>query len=223
MVKSLLDIQNEIQSLSPFASKVKLLAVSKKQSPEKIINLYNQGQTSFGENYVQEALEKIATIQLPIKWHFIGHLQSNKVKDVVGKFVLIHSVDSLKLAQMINKKSHDLNIKQNILIEVNIGSEESKAGFSIAELLKCWQELVTLENICIQGFMCLPPLEEDDSITASYFKKMHQLALDLKARTPLDKHPLTELSMGTSGDYPIALKNNATIIRLGTILFGERN
>lgn len=224
MIKSLNQIQQEILTLSPHPEKVKLLAVSKKQSPEKINNLYHQGQKSFGENYVQEALQKIDLLALPeIDWHFIGHLQTNKVKDVVGKFSLIHSVDSLKLAQHIAKKAKDLNTTQSLLIEINIGSETSKSGFLKSDLKNCWSDLIHLENICIKGFMCLPPAGVSDSETESFFQEMKLLQTDLKSQTPVQLHSLDELSMGTSGDYQLALKNNATIIRLGTILFGERN
>lgn len=224
MIKSRSQILQEITQLSPKPEHVKLLAVSKKQSPDKIQWLYQQGQMSFGENYVQEAIEKITQLPLAgIDWHFIGHLQTNKVKDVVGKFSLIHSVDSLKLAQHISKKAKELNIVQSILIEINIAAEESKSGFILQDLKNHWAEITALENIRIMGLMCLPPADVSESITTTYFQNMIELSSELKNKTSTEKHPLTELSMGTSGDYQLALKNNATIIRLGTILFGERN
>lgn len=223
MIKSRSQILQEIAQLSPIPERVQLLAVSKKQSPDKIQWLYQQGQKSFGENYVQEATEKIAQLPLAeIDWHFIGHLQTNKVKDVVGKFSLIHSVDSLKLAQHISKKAKELNITQSILIEINIAAETSKSGFHLQDLKNHWAEITTLENIRIMGLMCLPPADVSEDVTVNYFKNMVDLSNELKSKTSIERHPLTELSMGTSGDYQLALKNKATIIRLGTILFGER-
>ena len=172
MIKSLKQIQQEILNFSPHPEKVKLLAVSKKQSLDKIKNLFHQGQKSFGENYVQEALEKINLLALPeIDWHFIGHLQTNKVKEVVGKFSLIHSVNSLKLAQHISKRAKNLNIKQSLLIEINIGNESSKTGFLKSDLKNYWNELKNLENICIRGLMCLPPENVSESQTEFFSKK----------------------------------------------------
>lgn len=222
MTKSIQEVFSEIKTHSPKPELVKLLAVSKKQDCKKIQSLYNQGQRAFGENYVQEALEKKSQLALDIEWHFIGHLQSNKVKDVVGNFVLIHSVDSLKLAQLIDKKASDLAIIQKILIEVNIGNETSKSGFSIEELRQNWNQLTQLKHVSLCGLMCLPPAEVSEFETETYFKSMNELLCELQQTTNSQQHPLTELSMGTSGDYVLALKNKATIIRLGTLLFGER-
>ncbi|MCB0368006.1 MAG: YggS family pyridoxal phosphate-dependent enzyme [Bdellovibrionales bacterium] len=226
--RSLSSIQQDIQTHSPHPEKVKILAVSKKQSFEKIIELHKQGQILFGENYVQEALQKIQQTQQHLSpkdqltWHFIGHLQSNKVKDIIGKFKLIHSVDSLKLAQIIDQKCKALNIKQDILIEINIGEESSKNGFRLEELTDQWKQLIQLTNLSIHGLMCLPPPSEDDRITSSYFKKLKDQQVKLKSNTPSALHPMNELSMGTSSDYILALQQGSTFIRLGTILFGER-
>lgn len=230
--KSLIEIKDEIQShtekSSPVGSGVKILAVSKKQSVEAITQLYQQGQYLFGENYVQEALEKMDQIKFPVAWHFIGHLQSNKVKDVVGKFELIHSVDSLKLAQKIDKRAKELELIQKVLIEVNVGQENSKNGFSIEKLKTEWSQLIKLENIAIHGLMCLPPQEEDPKKTEIHFHKTANLLDELKEITnhhfvdQRERHLMNELSMGTSSDFVLALKHKATIIRLGTILFGER-
>ncbi len=230
--KSLIEIQNEIQTSieksSPAGSRVKILAVSKKQSIEAINQLHQKGQNLFGENYVQEALEKMDQINIPVTWHFIGHLQSNKVKDVVGKFELIHSVDSLKLAQKMDKRAKELKLIQKVLMEVNVGQENSKNGFSIERLKIEWPQLIKLENIAIHGLMCLPPQEEDQKKTEIHFQKTANLLEELKETKnrlladQIERHPMNELSMGTSSDYILALKHKATIIRLGTILFGER-
>lgn len=230
--KSLIEIQNEIQTSietpNSAGSRVKILAVSKKQSVEAITQLYQQGQNLFGENYVQEALEKMDQIKFPVAWHFIGHLQSNKVKDVVGKFELIHSVDSLKLAQKIDKRAKELKLTQKILVEVNVGQENSKSGFSMERIKTEWPQLIQLENIALHGLMCLPPQEEDPKKTEIHFQKTANLLDELKEimkQHQIDRrerHLMNELSMGTSSDFILALKHKATIIRLGTILFGER-
>lgn len=222
MVKTLDEIHSEIKKFSPHPERVRILAISKKQSVDKIIKLYSAGQTSFGENYAQEALEKISQIQLPIQWHFVGHLQSNKVKDVVGKFKLIHSVDTIKLAEAINRRASDLNILQNILLEINIGNETTKSGFPPEELLAQWSKLQVLNNISIHGLMCLPPVDVTQTETEKFFERTENLRQQLKDLNTNSIHPLLELSMGTSGDYIIALKKKSTLLRLGTILFGER-
>ncbi|MCK6597455.1 MAG: YggS family pyridoxal phosphate-dependent enzyme [Bdellovibrionaceae bacterium] len=228
MTKSLSEIQQEIISLSPFSKKVKLLAVSKKQSTDKIYRLYQQGQRLFGENYLQEALSKITELKSltafndPIEWHFIGHLQSNKINQTVGNFSVIHSIDSLKKVELVNTCAFKKNLVQKILLEINIGEEDSKNGFLIAEIVTSWKLITNFKNIKIEGLMCLPPQSDEPKIQASFFIKMRLLLEQLNKLKEPSFPLLTELSMGTSGDYQIALKEGATIIRLGTILFGER-
>lgn len=202
----------------------KLLAVSKLQTAQKIRNLYAEGQRRFGENYVQEALEKQELLaDLPdIEWHLIGHLQKNKSKYVVGKFHLIHSVDSLELAQTLNKHAEKMNIHQNVLIQVNLAAESSKTGFDKERLSEQWSEVIALSNLKIYGLMTMPPLTETGAEVRPYFKELRELRDQLRERTADSRHPLSELSMGTSHDYNVAIEEGATILRLGTILFGER-
>lgn len=204
----------------------KIVAVSKKQSVKKIKLLYSLGQRDFAENYVQEALEKQAQLkELNINWHFIGHLQTNKVKDVVGHFDLIHSVDSVKLAEKINQIAKEKNIAQRILIQLNIANEKTKGGFDVDDVADLknsllYQNIVKIKlltNIKICGFMCMPPLDQDSK---KYFSLNQHVANFFVEQKILDLKP--ELSMGTSTDYRLALECGSTIIRLGTTLFGER-
>ena len=213
-----------LKEISKQVGKTKILAVSKLQTPQKIRNLYNEGQRLFGENYVQEALEKMELLQdLPeIEWHLIGHLQRNKAKLIIGKFHLIHSVDTLELAQILNKLALDKGIRQNVLIQVNLAMEETKSGFSKENLELAWPKLIELQGLKIMGLMTMPPLTEDGVAARPYFRELHELRARLRDKTDPYVHPLTELSMGTSSDYMAAVAEGATIVRLGTILFGER-
>lgn len=204
--------------------KTKVLAVSKLQPPEKIRALYTEGQRLFGENYVQEALEKMEILaDLPdIEWHLIGHLQRNKAKLIIGKFHLIHSVDTLELAEVLNKLALEKGIRQNVLIQVNLAMEETKSGFNKENFDIAWPKLVQLQGLKIMGLMTMPPLTEDGVEARPFFRELHELRARLRTTTDPYLHPLTELSMGTSGDYMAAVAEGATIVRLGTILFGER-
>lgn len=201
----------------------RVLAVSKLQSEEKIIELYNKGQRIFGENYVQEALTKIEDLKhLQIEWHLIGHLQKKKVKSIIGKFACIHSIDSLELLQRIGKLCNEQGLTQDVLLQVNVAGEQSKEGFSPEELLHQWQEIQLISGIRICGLMTMPPLAENPEYTRPHFRGLLDLRNKLQKITDILKHPLTELSMGTSHDYKVAIEEGATIVRLGTILFGDR-
>lgn len=215
-----MDLKTIAQSCAP----AKILAVSKLQSEEKIRELYQEGQKHFGENYVQEALEKIEHLHdlKDVQWHLIGHLQKNKAKLVVGKFALIHSVDSLQLAETLSRQCENKKVEQNILIQVNLAHEETKSGFDKEGLLKCWKSLTTLPHLNIFGLMTMPPLTEEGQEVRLYFRELRELKDSLTSQTDLKRHPLTELSMGTSHDFKVAAEEGATIVRLGTILFGER-
>lgn len=221
-VKTVAQLQSEIKKFSPYPDRVKLLAVSKKQSVQKIIELLEQGQTAFGENYVQEALEKIEQLPKVIEWHLIGHLQSKKVNSIIGKFAYIHSVDSLKIAELIGQKSKAAGLTQKIFIEINLAKEESKTGFSSDDVIQQWSKLTQIPALQIVGLMALPPATDDEHLTRAYFKHLCYLQQELRKKTDTSCHPLDSLSMGTSQDYSLALQEGATVIRVGTILFGER-
>ena len=214
------NLKDILQQCAP----AELLAVSKLQPVEKIRRLYNFGQRNFAENYVQEALVKQQDLEdlSDIQWHLIGHLQKNKAKMVVGKFHLIHSVDSLDLAEVLSRQCDAKNVKQNILLQVNLAAAESKEGFSKTDLLQSWNQLQKLPHLQILGLMTMPPLTEDPQSVRPYFKGLRDLKTELEQSRLDDRHTLQHLSMGTSHDFPVAVAEGATLVRLGTILFGDR-
>lgn len=192
----------------------KILAVSKFQPIEKIQSLYAEGQIDFGENYIQEALAKIEQLKdLKINWHLIGPIQSNKIKFLKDHFEFIHSVDTLKTAQMISNQAEKIHHIQKIFIQVNVSNEPSKSGFSIEALQENWTVITQMSNIQVVGLMTMPPLQNEPEQNRPIFKTLKKLA---------DQLQLSELSMGTSHDYETALVEGATWVRLGTVLFGER-
>jgi len=192
----------------------KLIAVSKTHPVDKIQEIYNEGIKDFGENKVQELLSKIDKLPSDIRWHMIGHLQTNKVKSIIDKVYLIHSVDSVKLATTIDKEAKKKNIVANILLEINIASEESKYGFSINELDNSIKEISNLKNIIIKGFMTVAPNANNPEENRKYFKKMKELE---------NKYNYEILSMGMSNDYKIAIEEGSTYVRIGTKIFGKRD
>lgn len=201
------------------APDAKLVAVSKLQRAETVRELAVQGQKIFGENYVQEALSKIEKLKdLDLEWHFVGRLQKNKVKQVVGVFGLIHSVDSLELAETINRIAGEKGLTQRVLFQLNLASEESKGGFSRTEFSEKIEDLKNLQHLQIEGLMTMPPLFDDPERSRPYFQELRELQKKYSKDFPL----LYELSMGTSADFEIALEEGATLVRLGTIVFGER-
>ncbi len=212
----------QLKTLGRTRESLKVLAVSKLQPIQKIRNLSEKGHRLFGENYVQEALLKQDLLKdLDIDWHLIGTLQKNKVKLVVGKFELIHSVDSFELAQAISNQALKIKTLQKILLQINLAQEVSKGGLSREDLLRQWGEISTLSGIEITGLMTMPPLSDDPEEVRPYFRELSKIQTEL-IKYNSGRHPLRELSMGTSHDYHVAIEEGATIVRLGTILFGER-
>jgi hypothetical protein len=213
---------DQLKKLHRTRESLKILAVSKLQPVEKIRRLYSAGHSLFAENYVQEALLKQETLKdLAIEWHFIGSLQKNKVKLVVGKFTLIHSVDSVELAKAVSSHAEKIKTSQKVLIQVNLAQEISKGGIDREGLLLHWSEIAALPGLEITGLMTMPPLTDDPEDVRSYFRELKELQIELLKRGA-GRHHLHELSMGTSHDYHVAIEEGATIVRLGTILFGER-
>jgi len=200
---------------------VKLLGVSKSVENEAITEAYNAGLTDFGENYAQEFRDKHQLLNNElsnVRWHFIGHLQKNKIKYVIGKTHLIHSVDSLGLAGEINRRSEKLGIKTNILIEINSGSEETKTGLSFTDAEKVIEDITDLKNIGFKGLMTMTPYFDNPDRSRPYFKE-----LKLFSNNIIKKHPYAvEISMGMSGDFEVAVEEGSTIVRVGTAIFGER-
>lgn len=195
---------------------IKIIAVSKLQPIEKMNQLMNEGHFIFGENYVQEAVDKIDRLNdKKIEWHFIGSLQKNKVKFVVGKFAYIHSVDSLSLLQKIQQIASEKNQVQKILLQINVANELSKGGFSPTELPAILKEIQNFSHIDVVGLMTMPPLTQNPEEVRPYFRELKSLGEKYFSK------PI-EYSMGTSHDFEVAVSEGATMIRLGTILFGDR-
>lgn len=216
------ECHEQLKSLGRTRESLKILAVSKLQPIEKVRRLHAAGQNLFAENYVQEALLKQETLKdLQIEWHFVGSLQKNKVKSVVGKFALIHSVDSFELARAISNYAEKINTTQKVLLQVNLAQEITKGGFDRDSLRLHWAEIAALPGIEITGMMTMPPLTDDPEDVRSYFRDLRDLQAEF-LKNGAGRHHLHELSMGTSHDYHVAIQEGATIVRLGTILFGER-
>ncbi|HIU02904.1 MAG TPA: YggS family pyridoxal phosphate-dependent enzyme [Candidatus Onthocola gallistercoris] len=201
---------------------VTLIAVSKTKPVSDIYEAMETGIVDFGENKVQELTEKYETIAQPLNWHMIGHLQRNKVKYIVDKVKLIHSVDSLRLAEQISKEAVKKNVEVDILIEVNVAEEESKFGMDTEETAQLIQDISTLPGIHIRGLMTVAPYTDDPEDNRVYFKNLKQLAVDIE-RKNIDNVTMSVLSMGMTGDYEVAIEEGATLVRVGTGIFGSRN
>lgn len=203
-------------------SDVTLIAVSKTKPVSMIEEAYACGCRDFGENKVQELCEKYEVLPRDIRWHLIGHLQRNKVKYVIDKAYLIHSVDSLRLAEEIQKEAVKKNLHVNILIEINIAAEESKFGVAPEQVENLVREIAKLSNVHIKGMMTVAPIVKNPQDNAVYFRKLNELSVDIMAKN-IDNVTMNVLSMGMTGDYEQAIKDGATYIRVGTGIFGERN
>lgn len=203
-------------------NEVTLIAVSKTKSVDMLQNVYDQGIREFGENKVQEMCDKIEVLPKDIHWHMIGHLQTNKVKYIVGKTALIHSVDSLHLAKEIEKQAGKQNVIVPILVEVNIAEEESKFGIHKEEAIALVRQIAELPHLKIQGLMTIAPFVENPEDNRMYFRQIHQLSVDIKEQN-IDNVCMDILSMGMTGDYMVAIEEGATMVRVGTGIFGQRN
>lgn len=197
----------------------RLLAVSKLHSAHDIRTLFEAGQPMFGENYVQEALGKMAILPREISWHLIGHLQTNKVKSVVGRFALIHGVDSLKLARSLHGQAEAMDVVQDVLVQVNLAEEKQKSGILESELPPLAEFLARATNLRWRGLMLMPPFFDDPDRSRPYFARLRELAETLRTGFGL---ALPELSMGMTGDFEAAIEEGATLVRIGTRIFGER-
>lgn len=201
---------------------VTLIAVSKTKPVSMLKEAYDAGCRDFGENKVQELVEKWEQMPKDIRWHMIGHLQRNKVKYIVDKVYLIHSVDSLKLAQEISKEAVKKGITVNILIEVNVAEEESKFGITCSEVPSLIKEIAKLPGIVIKGLMTIAPYVENAEENRQYFEKLWQIYVDTIYKN-IDNVYMENLSMGMTGDYEVAVTEGATYVRVGTGIFGERS
>ena len=198
----------------------KLIAVSKTKPVEDLRDAYEAGMRDFGENKVQEIMDKIPALPGDIRWHMIGHLQTNKVKYLMGKVYLIHSVDTLKLAEEISKQSIKNNLTTDILIEINVAGEDSKFGTSDMDAnLEMIKAISNLDNVRVRGLMTIAPMTNDAESNRPYFRKLREFAYGV-ARPYIDGEPV--LSMGMSGDYKVAVEEGATYVRVGSKIFGQR-
>ncbi len=215
-------IKEKIKKAEKNGNKARLLGATKTVPVEFINYAISKGLDLIGENKVQELKEKYPYLDKSVEIHFIGHLQTNKVKDVLPMVSMIHSVSSEKLAAEIDKQSAKLGKITDVLLEVNIGNEESKSGFTPEEISEKCQKISKLPNICIKGLMAIPPICEKGEENLKYFRKMRQLFIDIEAKN-IDNINMVYLSMGMSGDYAEAVECGANIVRIGSSLFGKRN
>lgn len=226
MIKdNLLEIQENIKRACEKSGRkkddVELIAVSKTKPVSALMEAYESGCRVFGENKVQELVDKYEIMPKDIKWHMIGHLQRNKVKYIVDKAALIHSVDSLKLAEEISKEALKKQVQVSILIEINVAGEDTKFGVKPEETEALVYKIAALPGISIKGLMTIAPYVDDPEENRQYFGQLKQLSVDINQKN-IDNVNMSVLSMGMTGDYTVAIEEGATFIRVGTGIFGER-
>jgi len=201
------------------ADDVELVAITKTHPAEKVREAIEAGQTLFGESRVQEARAKIPELPSSVRWHFVGHLQKNKIRHALPLFEMIHSADSLSLAQEMNRIAEEEGMHPRVLLEINLAGEGSKFGFAPNTLREQMEELLALPRLSILGLMCIPPIAEDAEASRKYFVELRELRDRLQTEFLVD---LAQLSMGMTQDYAIAVEEGATLVRVGTAIFGER-
>ena len=216
------NIEQACKNAGRSRDEVTLIAVSKTKPVEMLQEIYDENIRDFGENKVQELCSKMEQLPSDISWHMIGHLQRNKVKYIVGKVELIHSVDTYRLAEEINIQAKTQNVIVPLLVEVYIAHEESKFGISAEDAILLVEEISKLENIRIKGLMTIAPYVENPEDNRLYFRKIKQLSVDITNKN-IDNVFMEILSMGMTGDYMVAIEEGATMVRVGTGIFGERN
>ncbi len=216
------EIEKACEKSGRSRSDVTLISVSKTKPVEMLQEAYDLGARDFGENKVQELVEKYKVLPDDIRWHMIGHLQRNKVKDVIDKVQLIHSVDSLRLAQTIEKEAEKKDLTVRILLEVNVAKEETKYGIMPEDTEELTEEIAKLPHLRIQGLMTIAPYVEDPEENRLIFRGLHKIAVDI-AKKNIDNVNMNVLSMGMTNDYQVAIEEGATMIRVGTGIFGARD
>lgn len=225
MNEQYLQIKNKMEAALTASNRGKdactLLAVSKTKPVDMLMEVYDAGCRNFGENKVQELLDKYDKMPSDVKWHMIGHLQTNKVKYIVDKVAMIHSVDSVKLAECISKEATKKNVTIPILLEVNLAKEESKFGFLVTEVFDAVEKISKLPGIQLSGLMTVPPFVEDGEDNRGYFKQLKQLSVDIQNKN-MDNVCMDILSMGMTSDYLVAVSEGATYVRVGSAIFGDR-
>jgi PLP dependent protein len=202
------------------ADDVELVTITKTHPAEKVREAIEAGQTLFGESRVQEARVKIPELPSNIHWHFVGHLQKNKIRHALPLFEMIHSVDSLTLAQEVNRIADEEGLHGRVLFEVNVAGEGSKFGFAPDKLREQMEQLLALPRLTVLGLMTIPPMAQEAEASRKYFVQLRQLRDRLQTEFRVD---LAQLSMGMTQDFPIAVEEGATLVRVGTAIFGERS
>ncbi len=224
--EQLQDVEGKIQAACGRSGRsredVTLIAVSKTKPVAVLQEAYDLGVRVFGENKVQELTEKYEALPKDIHWHMIGHLQTNKVKYIIDKVDLIHSVDSLKLAETIEREAEKHNLTANILIEVNVAEEESKFGLKVDEVVPFIEKIASFKHIHVCGLMTIAPFVENSEENREIFANLHKLSVDIAAKN-IDNVNVSILSMGMTNDYTVAIEEGATMVRVGTGIFGARN
>ena len=215
------NIENVCKKAKRDTDEVTLIAVSKTKPVEMLQEAYAEGCRDFGENKVQELVDKYEVMPKDIKWHMIGHLQRNKVKYIVDKVYMIHSVDSLRLAEEISKEACKKNVTVSVLIEVNVAGEETKFGVMPSELEELVRQIAVLPGIAVKGLMTIAPFVDDPEDNRRYFASLKQLSVDITKKN-IDNITMNVLSMGMTGDYTVAIEEGASYVRIGTGIFGER-
>lgn len=222
---NLSSIKQQIAAIAATAGRdplsVRLVAVSKTHSSAEIVAAYHAGQTIFGENYVQELVAKALVIKEPVEWHFIGHLQSNKVRQIASIVTTIHSVDRLSLAQEISRQYRKIGKTCQILLQVNVAGESTKSGTTVEGVMSLIREISGLPHIAIIGLMTMPPFFDDPDRARPYFAQLRLIAEKIRSKN-IDGVAMNELSMGMSGDFSTAIQEGATLVRIGTAIFGKR-
>lgn len=223
---NLADVENRISEackrVGRNRNEVTLIAVSKTKPVEMIEKLMETGIKDFGENWVQELRDKTELVKEPVNWHLIGHLQRNKVKYIVDKVAMIHSVDSYRLAEQIDTEAKKKGILVDVLLEVNVAEEESKFGLALEGVEQLIREISTLENVHVKGLMTIAPFVTNPEENRIIFRKLRQLSVDIKSKN-IDNVCMDELSMGMTNDFEVAIEEGATLIRVGTAIFGQRD
>ena len=202
-------------------SAVRLVAVSKTKPAELVAEAAAAGQLIFGENYVQELTAKAAEVKMPVEWHFIGHLQSNKVKQIAGLVTMIHSVDRLSLAEEIDRQWGRIGRSCDILVQVNVAAEATKSGTTTQDALQLVRQIAALPHLRVRGLMTMPPFFDDPEAARPYFRELRLLAEEIAALA-IPGVAMQELSMGMSGDFEAAIAEGATLVRVGSAIFGTR-
>lgn len=226
LLDNLKDVEERIQAACDRSGRnredVLLVAVSKTKPVEMIEEVMTAGIMDFGENKPQELRDKYEVLPKNLRFHMIGHLQTNKIKYVIDRAVLIHSIDSIHLAEAVNAEAKKHDRIMPVLVEVNVAREESKSGFLVEETENAIREIAKLSNIRVEGLMTIAPFVENAEENRQYFVKLRKLSVDIAAKN-IDNVTMHHLSMGMTGDYEVAIEEGATMVRVGTGIFGERN